>query len=332
MLVAVQSRLNGELGGIARRRDPGGADLVRHRPADPAGRDARWCLRCGAGWCKVWRTIRRPMRGYGGLRWWQCLGGLAGAFLVATQSITVSVIGVAVFLWRVSPGRRSAAWSSTASDSARPVRSRSPPLRIVGALIALAAVGTGRVAATESPRRPDARAPACARRRRHRGAAGDQRAGGPGCVPRRVRRGRGRSGELPGRIRRSADRVRRRSRAPRCATAPAERALAVPRRRVRRHLHQRRGRRGPSGRRLRARPRHDRGPTDREPVHRRLPTRSPTSRSPPRSSPERCSPSSQWWSPPYRTSATPRWRVPPQGSCGGSSRGGPGRRLRRAGR
>lgn len=81
------------------------------------------------------------MRGYGGLRWWQCLGGLAGAFLVATQSITVSVIGVAVFLVAGVAGQ---AISSLVVDRLGFGPAGPQPLtavRIVGALIALAAVG-----------------------------------------------------------------------------------------------------------------------------------------------------------------------------------------------
>jgi transporter family-2 protein len=80
------------------------------------------------------------MRGYGGLRWWQCLGGIAGAYLVATQSITVSVIGVAVFTVAVVAGQ---AVSSLIVDRlgfgpAGPQQFTT--LRVIGALIALVAV------------------------------------------------------------------------------------------------------------------------------------------------------------------------------------------------
>ncbi|MFE6967857.1 DMT family transporter [Isoptericola sp. NPDC057653] len=33
----------------------------------------------------------------GGLRWWECLGGLGGAFFVSSQGLTVGTLGVAVF-------------------------------------------------------------------------------------------------------------------------------------------------------------------------------------------------------------------------------------------
>ncbi|MGW6200116.1 DMT family transporter [Kribbella sp. NPDC055110] len=140
MLVAVQSRLNGELGGIlgdgiAAALISFGSGLLILLVATALVPPVRRAL------AKVWWTIRRPMRGYGGLRWWQCLGGLAGAFLVATQSITVSVIGVAVFLVAGVAGQ---AISSLVVDRLGFGPAGPQPLtavRIVGALIALAAVG-----------------------------------------------------------------------------------------------------------------------------------------------------------------------------------------------
>lgn len=139
MLFAIQSRINGELGnalgdGVAAATisfATGLLILLIGTALIPAVRRS-----LGA----VWRAIREPMRGYGGLRWWQCLGGLAGAYLVATQSITVSVIGVAVFTVSVVAGQ---AVSSLIVDrlgfgpaGPRPFTT----LRVVGALIALLAV------------------------------------------------------------------------------------------------------------------------------------------------------------------------------------------------
>ncbi|TDW21613.1 DMT family transporter [Kribbella kalugense] len=139
MLVAVQSRLNGELGGILGDGIPAalisfGTGLLILLVATALVPPVRRALG------RVWRTIRTPMRGYGGLRWWQCLGGLAGAFLVATQSITVSVIGVAVFLVAGVAGQ---AISSLVVDRLGFGPAGPQPLtaiRVVGALIALGAV------------------------------------------------------------------------------------------------------------------------------------------------------------------------------------------------
>jgi transporter family-2 protein len=139
MLVAVQSRLNGELGdvlgdGVAAALVSFGSGLLILL----IGTALVPAIRRSLG--KVWQAIRQPMRGYGGLRWWQCLGGLGGAYLVATQSITVSVIGVAVFTVAVVAGQ---AVSSLIVDrlGLGPAGPQSfTTLRVVGALIALVAV------------------------------------------------------------------------------------------------------------------------------------------------------------------------------------------------
>ncbi|HEU4948958.1 MAG TPA: DMT family transporter [Kribbella sp.] len=148
MLVAIQSRLNGELGG--RLGDGVAAALISF------GSGLIILLigcalipRVRGGLLRVWHTIRGPVdglpgsmpgAGHGGLRWWQCIGGIAGAFLVATQSITVAVIGVAVFTVAVVAGQ---ALSSLVVDKLGfgPAGSQPfTPLRVIGAVVALAAV------------------------------------------------------------------------------------------------------------------------------------------------------------------------------------------------
>ena len=98
--VAIQSRINGEFGhriddGDLRRRA-----LVRNRPGlrDPV-RAARTRARA-PGSASRWSAIRN-----GGLRWWQLLGGLGGALFVASQSITVATLGVALFTVCVVAGQ-----------------------------------------------------------------------------------------------------------------------------------------------------------------------------------------------------------------------------------
>jgi transporter family-2 protein len=103
VLLAVQSRLNGELGhrlgdGVPAALISFGGGLVLLLVASAL------VPRIRAGLHRVWTTIRQPA-GAGRLRWWQCIGGVAGAFLVATQSITVAVIGVAVFTVAVVSGQ-----------------------------------------------------------------------------------------------------------------------------------------------------------------------------------------------------------------------------------
>ncbi|MFC3689046.1 DMT family transporter [Aquipuribacter hungaricus] len=107
MLVAVQSRVNGEVatvlvpGVTGGWRGPGGDRVA-------AGLDAA-VLSFGIGWVVLVVTSlltprgRRGLRAvlsalrHGRLRWWQALGGTAGAAFVAAQGIAVPVLGVAVF-------------------------------------------------------------------------------------------------------------------------------------------------------------------------------------------------------------------------------------------
>lgn len=138
-LVAVQSRLNGELGhrlgdGIAAALISfisGLLVLLLGCALIPRVRQAV---------ARVWRTIRIPSRGPGMLRWWQCLGGLSGAFLVATQSITVAIIGVAVFTVAGVAGQAASSLVVDRFGFGPAGPQPFTPLRVVGAAVALLAV------------------------------------------------------------------------------------------------------------------------------------------------------------------------------------------------
>lgn len=141
ILVAIQSRVNGDLGqrlgdGIAAALISFGTGLVMLLIACAV------VPRVRGGVASVWRTIRNPPAGgpERGLRWWQCIGGLAGAFLVATQSITVSIIGVAVFTVAVVAGQ--AATSLVVDRLGFGPAGPQPltPLRVIGAVVAVLAV------------------------------------------------------------------------------------------------------------------------------------------------------------------------------------------------
>lgn len=92
---ALQSRVNGTLatetgtafGTAALSFGSGLVLLTLALPFSRAGRSALGqvgaCLRRGGS--------------SGGLRWWECLGGLGGAFYVMSQGLTVDALGVAVF-------------------------------------------------------------------------------------------------------------------------------------------------------------------------------------------------------------------------------------------
>lgn len=74
------------------------------------------------------------------LRWWQCLGGSCGAFVVLMQATTVPALGVAVFTVAVVAGQ---AASSLAVDRAGVGPAGKQAItrrRVVGAVLALAAV------------------------------------------------------------------------------------------------------------------------------------------------------------------------------------------------
>lgn len=131
---AVQSRINGELGvrlgdGVLAALISFGTGLVLLLlviPVVPAARD---------GVVRLAQALR-----HGGLRFWQCLGGVSGGFLVATQSLTVGVIGVAVFSVALVAGQTGA---SLLVDRAGLGPGGHQPLtwpRIIGAVLTLVAV------------------------------------------------------------------------------------------------------------------------------------------------------------------------------------------------
>ena len=91
VLVAVQSRINGELGqrlddGFAAALISFGSGLVILLVALALWRPGR------AGFRRLPAALRD-----GRLRWWMLCGGAAGAFLVLSQGLTAAVLGVALF-------------------------------------------------------------------------------------------------------------------------------------------------------------------------------------------------------------------------------------------
>ncbi|MGC4786584.1 DMT family transporter [Micromonospora sp. DT178] len=134
LAVAVQSRINGELGvrladGIAAAVVSFGLGLLVLLvlvPATPGGRRGLVALRGALA--------------DGTLRPWQCLGGACGALLVAAQGLTIGTLGVAVFTVAVVAGQSG---SSLAVDRAgigpggpQPVTGR----RLAGAALTVVAV------------------------------------------------------------------------------------------------------------------------------------------------------------------------------------------------
>lgn len=91
---ALQSRVNGTLAtatgtAFGTAALSFGSGLVLLALALPFSRAGRTALG------QVSTRLRRG--GADGLRWWECLGGLGGAFYVTSQGLTVDVLGVAAF-------------------------------------------------------------------------------------------------------------------------------------------------------------------------------------------------------------------------------------------
>lgn len=140
--LAVQGRINGQLGdrlhdGVAAALISFGSGLVLLAvtvPLFPAGRRGMRRLRATV-------TMGTPSSGDGRrLWWWQCLGGVCGAFFVACQGLTVTALGIAIFTVAVVAGQ---AVNSLVVDrlGAGPAGPQPlTPFRVVGALLAVGAV------------------------------------------------------------------------------------------------------------------------------------------------------------------------------------------------
>ncbi|TDB77207.1 DMT family transporter [Micromonospora sp. KC721] len=132
--VAVQSWINGELG--VRLADGIAAAVVSFAsgllvllvlvPAVPAGR-------------RGLRELRAALGG-GTLRPWQCLGGVCGAFLVATQGLTIGALGVAVFTVAVVAGQSASSLAVDRAGVGPAGRQRVTTARVAGAVLTVLAV------------------------------------------------------------------------------------------------------------------------------------------------------------------------------------------------
>lgn len=131
--LAVQGRINGELAqglhdGFLAALISFGGGLLLLLTAVPTPGGRRGLAR-----------LRAALRG-GRIRWWECAGGMCGAFLVTSQGLTIAVLGVAVFTVAVVAGQ---VVSSLLVDRAGIGPAGRQPLtgpRIAGAAVALVAV------------------------------------------------------------------------------------------------------------------------------------------------------------------------------------------------
>ncbi len=133
-LVAVQSRINA---GLAERVGSGfvaaavsfGTGLLLAALLVLARTDLRRSV----------ASIPALVRG-GGLRWWQVLGGLGGAWLVTTQGLVVVVVGVTLFTVGVVAGQVAGSLVVDRAGLSPAGRMRVTPRRGAAAVVALAAV------------------------------------------------------------------------------------------------------------------------------------------------------------------------------------------------
>ncbi|WP_439565662.1 DMT family transporter [Microcella sp.] len=133
--VAVQSRVNGELG---QRLDDGFTAAL---------------ISFGSGWLILLVVLAVSPRGRGGMRavtagvrdgrlaWWMLLGGLAGALFVLAQGLVAGLIGVAIFTVAIVTGQTLTGLVVDATGFAGVRRTAIAPSRLIGAAITIAAVG-----------------------------------------------------------------------------------------------------------------------------------------------------------------------------------------------
>lgn len=134
-LVALQSRVNGQL---ARALDDYSvAALISF------GSGLVLLLAILAAWPGGRRGLRRLGVAFraGAVAWWMLLGGVAGAWFVATQGIAVGVLGVALFTIGIVAGQTLGGVVFDVLGIGPGGRRPLSPARVAGAILALAAVG-----------------------------------------------------------------------------------------------------------------------------------------------------------------------------------------------
>lgn len=132
--VAVQSRVNGELG---QRLDDGFTAAI---------------ISFGSGWVILLALLAVSPRGRAGMRavvaglrdgrlaWWMLLGGLAGGLFVLAQGLVAGIIGVAIFTIAIVTGQTLTGLVVDATGFAGVQKTPLRPARLIGAALTVAAV------------------------------------------------------------------------------------------------------------------------------------------------------------------------------------------------
>ncbi|RCW38807.1 transporter family-2 protein [Halopolyspora algeriensis] len=134
-LLAMQSRVNGTLGarlqdGIAAAVISFGGGLIVLLACTAAVPTAR----------RGFRRIAETLRSGIGLRPWQCLGGVCGAFLVLSQGVTASALGIALFTVAVVAGQVVSGMVVDRFGLGPGGRQQVTTTRLIGAVLTLVAV------------------------------------------------------------------------------------------------------------------------------------------------------------------------------------------------
>ncbi|WP_246025402.1 DMT family transporter [Saccharopolyspora antimicrobica] len=135
LLLAVQARINGALG--ARMDDGIAAGLISFACGFTVLFAASLLIpRARRGFRNLAAALREP----GGLRPWQCLGGVCGGYLVFTQGMAATALGVAMFTVAVVAGQVSSGLVVDRLGLGPAGPQRVTPARLVGAVLAVVAV------------------------------------------------------------------------------------------------------------------------------------------------------------------------------------------------
>ncbi|MFI6760180.1 DMT family transporter [Micromonospora sp. NPDC050417] len=132
--VAVQSRINGELG--VRLHDGIAAAVISFS----VGLVALVALAFGSPTGRRHLGVFRSALRDGSLRPWQCLGGACGAFMVANQGLTVGRLGVAIFTVAVVAGQSASSLVVDRAGIGPGGRQRVTATRLAGAALTVPAV------------------------------------------------------------------------------------------------------------------------------------------------------------------------------------------------
>ncbi|GAA1056175.1 hypothetical protein GCM10017608_33260 [Agromyces luteolus] len=134
-LVALQSRINGELA-----RELADFSVAA---AISFGSGLAILALLAAAWPEGRRGLRRALDAVraGRVAWWMLLGGVAGAWFVATQGLAAGVLGVALFTVSIVAGQTLGGVVFDAVGLGPGGRRPLSPTRIAGAALALVAVG-----------------------------------------------------------------------------------------------------------------------------------------------------------------------------------------------